>query len=305
MQHTLMRLLVALCLVVACHATATAQYHRERALVREGNRHFERRNFNTALNRYNEALEHDSTAYEALYNRANVSAQALLHNRADTQGMAQRWKISNLYYDTLAADSLLSDKQRAEVLRNLGESLFMQQNYEAALNSFRESLLLNADDAECKHNYVLTKRIVDQKRQQQQQNQQNNQSENDQNKSENQDNEGNDDQPNDQNSEDNKDGQNNENKDNQDNQDKQNDKNDQNKDNQDDKEQNGDQQNDDGKNDEDKQENDQQGESQPQPRGISRDEQERMLDAIQSEEDKTQDKLKEGKGVYVPGKKNW
>lgn len=314
MQHTLMRLLVALCLVVACHATATAQYHRERALVREGNRHFERRNFNTALNRYNEALEHDSTAYEALYNRANVSAQALLHNRADTQGMAQRWKISNLYYDTLAADSLLSDKQRAEVLRNLGESLFMQQNYEAALNSFRESLLLNADDAECKHNYVLTKRIVDQKRQQQQQNQQNdnqqqnNQSENDQNKSENQDNEGNDDQPNDQNSEDNKDGQNNENKDNRDNkdnQDKQNDKNDQNKDNQDDKEQNGDQPNDDGKNDEDKQENDQQGESQPQPRGISRDEQERMLDAIQSEEDKTQDKLKEGKGVYVPGKKNW
>ena len=308
MQHTLMRLLVALCLVVACHATATAQYHRERALVREGNRHFERRNFNTALNRYNEALEHDSTAYEALYNRANVSAQALLHNRADTQGMAQRWKISNLYYDTLAADSLLSDKQRAEVLRNLGESLFMQQNYEAALNSFRESLLLNADDAECKHNYVLTKRIVDQKRQQQQQNQQNdnqqqnNQSENDQNKSENQDNEGNDDQPNDQNSEDNKDGQN---KDNQDNQDKQNDKNDQNKDNQDDKEQNGDRQNNDGKNDEDKQENDQQGESQPQPRGISRDEQERMLDAIQSEEDKTQDKLKEGKGVYIPGKKNW
>lgn len=308
MQHTFMRLLMALCLVVACHATATAQYHRERALVREGNRHFERRNFNTALNRYTEAMEHDSTAYEVLYNRANASAQALLHNRADTQGMAQRWKISNLYYDTLAADSLLSDKQRAEVLRNLGESLFMQQNYEAALNSFRESLLLNADDAECKHNYVLTKRIVDQKRQQQQQNQQNNQSENDQNKSENQDNEGNDDQPNDQNSEDNKDGQNNENKDNRDNkdnQDKQNDKNDQNKDNQDDKEQNGDQQNDDGKNDEDKQENDQQGESQPQPRGISRDEQERMLDAIQSEEDKTQDKLKEGKGVYIPGKKNW
>ncbi len=311
MQHTLMRLLVALCLVVACHATATAQYHRERALVREGNRHFERRNFNTALNRYNEALEHDSTAYEALYNRANTTAQALLHSRADTQGMAQRWKISNLYYDTLAADSLLSDKQRAEVLRNLGESLFMQQNYEAALNSFRESLLLNAGDAECKHNYVLTKRIVDQKRQQQQQNQQNdnqqqnNQSENDQNKSENQDNQSNNDQPNDQNSEDNKDGQNNENKDNQDNQDKQNDKNDQNKDNQDDKEQNGDQQNDDGKNNEDKQENDQQGESQPQPRGISRDEQERMLDAIQSEEDKTQDKLKEGKGVYVPGKKNW
>ena len=44
----------------------------------------------------------------------------------------------------------------------------------------------------------------------------------------------------------------------------------------------------------------------PPPQGISREEQERMLDAIQAEEDKTQDKLKEGEKVLViPGKKNW
>ena len=31
-----------------------------------------------------------------------------------------------------------------------------------------------------------------------------------------------------------------------------------------------------------------------------------MLDAIQAEEDKTQDKLKEKKkGILIPGKKNW
>ena len=31
-----------------------------------------------------------------------------------------------------------------------------------------------------------------------------------------------------------------------------------------------------------------------------------MLDAIQEQEDKTQDKLKDEKrGVYIPGKKNW
>ena len=34
--------------------------------------------------------------------------------------------------------------------------------------------------------------------------------------------------------------------------------------------------------------------------------QERMLNAIQAEEDKTQEKIKEGqKGVIVSGKKNW
>ena len=51
------------------------------------------------------------------------------------------------------------------------------REYEAALNAFRESLRLNPDDKETKYDYVLTKRIVDQKRQQQQnqQNQDNNQ----------------------------------------------------------------------------------------------------------------------------------
>ena len=48
---------------------------------------------------------------------------------------------------------------------------------------------------------------------------------------------------------------------------------------------------------------DQQG--QPTPSGISPQEQQQMLDAIQAQEDKTQEKLKEKQGVVVRGKKNW
>ena len=40
------------------------------------------------------------------------------------------------------------------------------------------------------------------------------------------------------------------------------------------------------------------------PEQLSSD-QERMLDAIQAEEDKTQDKLKDKKGVIIRGGKNW
>ena len=48
------------------------------------------------------------------------------------------------------------------------------------------------------------------------------------------------------------------------------------------------------------------GEGQPTPSGISPQEQEQMLDAIQAQEDKTQEKLKEkAKGVVVRGRKNW
>ena len=59
----------------------------------------------------------------------------------------------------------------------------------------------------------------------------------------------------------------------------------------------------DGKGDKDKDKGDQQG--QPTPSGISPQEQQQMLDAIQAQEDKTQEKLKEKQGVVVRGKKNW
>lgn len=266
---------------------AEAQYLRERGLVRQGNSSFERRNYRTSLNRYNQALEHDSTSYEALYNRANAHHQV---RRTNPQDSTLKAETTYGYYEQIAADTLLSDMQRAEVLRNLGESLFSEEKYEAALNAFRESLRLNPDDKETKYDYVLTKRIVDQKRQQQQnqQNQDNNQQQDNQ-------------QDNQQNN------QNNQNQ-NQDQEQKQNP--DQNQDNkpQNDKNQEGD-------NPDKEQENDpQEGNNKPEegdapqgdePRELKSD-QERMLDAIQAEEDKTQDKLKEKKrGVVIPGKKNW
>lgn len=266
---------------------AEAQYLRERGLVRQGNSSFERRNYRTSLNRYNQALEHDSTSYEALYNRANAHHQV---RRTNPQDSTLKAETTYSYYEQIAADTLLSDMQRAEVLRNLGESLFSEEKYEAALNAFRESLRLNPDDKETKYDYVLTKRIVDQKRQQQQnqQNQDNNQQQDNQ-------------QDNQQNN------QNNQNQ-NQDQEQKQNP--DQNQDNkpQDDKNQEGDNP------DKEQESNPQEGDNKPEegdapqgdePRELKSD-QERMLDAIQAEEDKTQDKLKEKKrGVVIPGKKNW
>ena len=265
---------------------AMAQYYPERRLVREGNEQFERLNYRNALNRYNEALEHDTTKYESLYNRANAYLQNMLANPADT---TLKGEVANTLFEQIAADELLTKERRAEVLRNLGEGLFLQQNYEAALNSFRESLKLNPADREVKHNYILTKRIVDQKRQQQQQNQQNNQNQDQQqNQDQNQNNEGNNDQNQDQNQPEN-------NENNQDKNDNQNNEGDQNEDSQ-----NKDN-NQDNKGDEEEQE----GEAPP-PSGISRDEQERMLDAIQAQEDKTNEKLKEGEKAYIiPGKKNW
>lgn len=280
-------LLVAM-LLVAGSATASAQYHKERGLVRDGNDLFERRNFRSSLNRYNEALEHDSTSYEALYNRANAYHHTRLSSPEDSTYTAE---TAFRNYEQIAADTLLSKGQRAEVLRNLGQSLFVEERYEAALNAFRESLLLNPKDRETKYDYILTKRIVDQKRNAQQQQQNDNQQQNNDQQQDNQ--------------------QNKEQNQNQDNNEQQ-----QNSDNNDNKQpneqpQNGEQPEDkrEGENSEQPEEGEpneqpEEGEA-PRPEELTSDK-ERMLDAIQAEEDKTQEKLKEGeKAILIRGKKNW
>ena len=293
-MRVFINILVTTALMLFTAGVAMAQYYPERRLVREGNEQFERLNYRNALNRYNEALEHDTTKYESLYNRANAYLQNMLANPADT---TLKGEVANTLFEQIAADELLTKERRAEVLRNLGEGLFLQQNYEAALNSFRESLKLNPADREVKHNYILTKRIVDQKRQQQQQNQQNNQNQDQQqNQDQNQNNEGNnhqnDNQQNDQNNKQDE-PENNENS------------NDNNQGNEGDNDQNEKPEDENDNGDQKGDEEEQEGEAPP-PSGISRDEQERMLDAIQAQEDKTNEKLKEGEKAYIiPGKKNW
>ena len=82
---------------------------------------------------------------------------------------------------------------------------------------------------------------------------------------------------------------------------------DQNKDNQDKQQDNQNQQNEQNQQqpqNQDSKEEQQQGE-QPQDGAMTPEQQEALLQAIQAEEDKTQDKLKEKKGVLIRGSKNW
>lgn len=277
----------------------SAQLLPERRLVRKGNEQFQRRNFYNSFNRYSEALEYAPGCYEAQYNRANAYLQLMLSNPQDSTLTAE---TSNNLYESIINNPRLSTEQRGEVMRNIGESLFLQQDYEAALNAFRESLKLNPGDAETKKNYVLTKRIVDQKRnmeQQQQQNQQNQQNQQQNNDQQNQQDKQDQQQNNDKNdNQQNSNNQNNNNNQNNQNQDQQGNQNQQgNQDQQDNKDESGDQNNDSN--------NDPKANNDKQPKELSN-EQERILDVIQGEEDKTQDKIKDAKrGTIVYGKKNW
>lgn len=164
-----------------------------------------------------------------------------------------------------AADTLRSDEERAQAFYNLGNAQFLQKKYKEALESYRRSLLLDPADMEAKYNYAYTKKLLDE--------------------NENQNNEGGNDQQQEQD--------NNQQEQSQDNSQEQQDNNEGKQDNQQDPSES---------DENDKNNNDGQP---PVPAGISEQEQQQMLDAIQAQEDKTQEKLKEKQGIIVRGGKNW
>lgn len=277
MKRYIAYITLAFVAVVCMAATASAQKMPERSLVRKGNRQFARERYDLSADSYKRALESAPGNFEATYNLGNAMVRTEQYDKAEQLLTAA------------AADSLRSAEDRAEAYYNLGNAQFAQQKLKEALASYRRSLEQNPSDMEAKYNYAYTKRLLDNQDQNQNQNQDQNQNQNqDQNQDQNQN----------QNQDQNGDGQNDRNQNDQN-------QNDQNKD------QNGDQQDQNGQNDPKDQNGDngdgEEKEGKGTPRsGMSRQQQEQLLDAIQAQEDKTQDKIDEKKkGIIVKGRKNW
>jgi tetratricopeptide (TPR) repeat protein len=202
------------------------------------------------------------------YMRAQAMAPTLfepIFNLGNTYYRQQSYDQATKLLQQIATDSLGTPLNRAQAYYNLGNSQFQQKKYSEALESFRNALRLNPNDRDTKFNYAYVKKLLD--------NQQNNNQNKDQDK----------DKKNNQNQQQNQD---------------------QNKD----KDSNSDSQNQDNNPSDGQQgdnKSDEQQTSSQQQAGISPTEQERMLDAIQAQEDKTQEKLKERKGAVIRLKKNW
>ena len=257
--------------------SASAQRMPERGLVRKGNRQFAKERYERSVDSYSEALKHDSTAFEARYDLAGAMFRT------------ERYAEAEEALRRVVVDSLQSAEDRAEAYFNLGNAQFAQQKLQEALQSFRSSLILNPYDMEAKYNYAYTKKLLEQQ-QNQNQNQDQNQDQN-QNNDQNQNGGG-------QNN--NEGGDNNEDK---------NDQNNDNKNNEGDQNQDQNQdpnQNPNGNNDKDGDGKPDNQSGQPPRSGMNEEQQQQLLNAIQAQEDKTQEKLDEkAKGIIIRGKKNW
>lgn len=274
-------------LALLCITTLSAQKMPERGLVRKGNRLFDKERYTQSADAYQHALNHDSTSFEARYNLGNTMIRRAMADTtayADPQSSAAKMSqgfISQAegLLQAAAADSLRTADERADAYYNLGNSQFIQQKLQEALKSYRQSLVLRPDDMEAKYNYALTKKLLEQQ-QQQQQDQQNNDQNQDQQQDENQ------------NQDQNQQGNNDQNQ-NQDKNDQSDNKQDKNEDQQ-------------GGGDQEQKEQPQQPQGQKPKSGMSEEQQQQLLNAIQAQEDKTQEKLDEKKkGIIIRGKKNW
>lgn len=179
MKH---RLFTILAIVVAALISGEvfAQKMPERRLVRKGNRQYERGDYESSIDNYSRALQHDPQSFEAKFNTANVQFRKAFVD--SLQMDAKMVEKAEKTLRKLAQDSTRTDCERADVAYNLGNSLFVQQKFKEALTCYRDAMRLNPEDKEAKYNYALTKEMLKQQQQQQQQQQQ------DQNQDQNQDN---------------------------------------------------------------------------------------------------------------------
>ena len=155
--------------------------------VRKGNRDFRKENWREAEIDYRKALVKDSLSVAAAYNLANT-----LYRENDAE---QAQKVMETVKDIAPASAYSAD-----YYYNLGDLAIARQDWQGAVNAFKESLLRNPGDVDAKENYIYAKKKLEDQQNQNQQNQDQNQNQNqDQNQDQNQNDQNQDQNQNDQN----------------------------------------------------------------------------------------------------------
>ena len=249
-----MRKLIYTLILLALPVAMSAQIDRKE--VRSGNRQFRRENYKEAEISYRKALVKDSLSFAANYNLANVLYRGEHYDEAG--------KIMETVKEAAPAS-----EHGADYFFNAGDIALARKDYAAAVDAFKQSLLLNPGDLQAKENYIYAKKMLEDQQQNgggggqdNQENQQNQQNQDDRQQNQDQQDNQNQDQQNnqDQNQQDNQDGQNRD------------------------------------------------GQNQPQPVKISPQQAQQMLKAMQAKEKETQDKVNKEKAEALKSsqkEKNW
>lgn len=132
-----------LILTLLCSLPAFAQA--DKRDVRAGNRKFRREHFKEAEIDYRKAAVRDSASVPAQYDLASA-----LYRQQDYAGAAR------------ALESVKSqDALPARYYFNAGDAALQQKEYRAAVDAFRQALLLDPADLDAKENYIYAKKMLE------------------------------------------------------------------------------------------------------------------------------------------------
>ena len=146
-----------LTIVVFCVLTSLACASEGPASIREGNEAFEAGQYEQAQEAYSRALESMPDSPEVAYNSANTLYRQELFGEAGY----------GLDVSAETAEPNLSQYSSF----NKGNSLYMSEEYEAAVEAYKQALRLDPTDREAKHNLELALLRIEEQQEQEQQEQ--------------------------------------------------------------------------------------------------------------------------------------
>ena len=145
-----MRKLIYILALLSISVAMSAQTDRKE--VRSGNRQFRRENYKEAEISYRKALVKDSLSFAANYNLANVLYRGEHYDEAG--------KVMETVRDAAPASD-----HGADYFFNAGDIALAKKDYAAAVDAFKQSLLLNPGDLQAKENYIYARKMLENRQQ--------------------------------------------------------------------------------------------------------------------------------------------
>ena len=144
-MKTILRYSLAACLLALSSVAALAQTDRKE--VRAGNRQFRKGNWQNAEIEYRKAQAKDSTSFAAAYNLAGALYRE--ENFDEAGKSLERMK-----------DVAQMSPNASDYYYNLGNIAVKKKDWKAAVDAYKQSLLLNPDDLDAKENYAYAKQML-------------------------------------------------------------------------------------------------------------------------------------------------
>ncbi len=148
--------LVVIGLFLISHISCLTSIHAqsENALTRSGNKDFKKEKYSEAEINYRKALEKKNNMPEAVFNLGDAVYQQKRFEEA-----AKQFQLSGQTHP--------DPNVRAKAYHNLGNTYMAEQKYEDAVKAYKQSLKLNAKDADTKYNLAYANAMLQQQQQQQ------------------------------------------------------------------------------------------------------------------------------------------